>query len=160
MKELKRKKTICYLSYMTKDLLKCALDIATKAHKGQKDKAGKDYIDHPKRVSARCTTDDARIVALLHDTIEDTFVTSDYLLEQGFPQYIVDAVLSVTRKSDESYSSFIDRAAENRIGKEVKIADLLDNMDITRLEYPLDGNDFKRLNKYLLSYKELTNSLN
>jgi len=136
--------------------LDLALEIATSAHTGQKDKAGKDYVSHPIRVSERCTSDDARIVALLHDTIEDTDVTTEYLLENGFPQYIVDAVLSVTRQENESYDDFIDRTAKNSIGREVKIADLLDNMDITRLDYPLKQKDFDRLNKYLKAYKKLT----
>jgi len=140
---------------MQEELLNLALEIARKAHAGQKDKAGKDYIGHPIRVSERCKSDDARIVALLHDTIEDTDVTTDYLLGKGFPQYLVDAVLSVTRQECESYEDFIDRAGGNEIGREVKIADLLDNMDITRLDYLLKQSDFERLNKYLKSYKKL-----
>jgi len=141
---------------MEKDLKTLALQIARKAHAGQVDKAGKDYIGHPIRVASRCQSEDARIVALLHDTIEDTDVTPDYLLGEGFPQRIVDGVLAVTRQTGETYDEFIDRAAKNRIGREVKIADLLDNMDITRLDYPLSEKDFERLNRYLKSYKKLT----
>jgi len=142
---------------MQNALIDKALSIATRAHAGQTDKGGKPYIAHPQRVAARCTTDDARIVALLHDTIEDTRVTADYLLSEGFPQRIVDAVLSVTRCEGESYDEFIDRAARNPIGRQVKIADLLDNMDITRLPYPLSPTDLTRLNQYLKAYKRLNN---
>jgi (p)ppGpp synthase/HD superfamily hydrolase len=136
-------------------LLQKADIIAEQYHKGQIDKAGADYIAHPRRVSEHCDGMKAKIVALLHDTIEDTEITSDFLLDQGFPQEIVDAVLSVTRLPNESYDDFITRASLNPIGREVKIADLRDNMNITRLDYPLQEKDFERLNKYLKAYKRL-----
>lgn len=74
-------------------LLEKTLQIASKAHEGQTDKSGAPYIFHPIRVANRCSTDDERIVALLHDTIEDTEVTAEYLLIEGFPRNIVDAIL-------------------------------------------------------------------
>ena len=94
-----------------------ALTIAISAHKGQKDRSGKEYIMHPIRVSERCKTMQAKIVALLHDTIEDTDITPEYLLSEGFPQTIVDAVLSVTKQEDESYEDFVRRSEKNPIGK-------------------------------------------
>lgn len=120
------------------DLLNKAIAIATEAHKGQKDKAGADYIGHPLRVAARLQDEKEKIVAVLHDTIEDTFVTADYLFEQGFPQEIIDGVLAVTRKEDESYEDFVRRAALNPLGRAVKMTDLEDNMDIRRLNYPMN----------------------
>lgn len=132
-----------------------ALHIATCAHKGQVDKAGCDYIGHPLRVAQRCTTPEAKIVALLHDTIEDTDVTPQTLLDAGIPQEIVDAVLSVTRNLGESYSDFIQRAALNPLGLEVKLADLEDNMDIRRLQEITD-NDVARLRKYLNAWRFLS----
>lgn len=137
-------------------LIKKADAIAERFHAGQKDEAGADYISHPRRVAARCKTHAAKIVALLHDTLEDTEVTLSYLEEQGFSKEITDGVLSVTRQEGETYDDFITRASKNVIGKEVKIADLQDNMDITRLSYPLKERDLERLNKYLLAYKRLT----
>lgn len=95
---------------MKHELLERALEIATKAHKGQVDKSGAVYIFHPIRVAELCTTEEEKIVALLHDTIEDTSVTAEYLLEQGFPRTIVDAVLGVTRRDDETYEEFVRRA--------------------------------------------------
>lgn len=136
------------------DLIEKALLIATKAHNGQVDKSGSAYISHPIRVSNRCNTEEERIVALLHDTIEDTWVTPEYLLSEGFPATIVEAVLSVTRNENESYEDFILRSKQNHIGKQVKIHDLEDNMDITRLP-SLTEKDFKRLNKYLSAYRAL-----
>ena len=135
-------------------LLEKTLQIASKAHEGQTDKSGAPYIFHPIRVANRCSTDDERIVALLHDTIEDTEVTAEYLLIEGFPRNIVDAILSVTRNKDESYEDFIKRARLNSIGKQVKLHDLEDNMDITRLN-ELTEKDIHRLNKYLKAYKYL-----
>ena len=134
-----------------------ARSIAAEAHRGQVDKAGKDYFEHPMRVDARLTDPKAKVVALLHDTIEDTDVTSEYLYEQGFSKEIVDAVLSVTRKEGETYMDFIHRASENPLGKIVKIADLEDNMDITRLP-ELKDSDFSLLKRYHKAYKYLTNT--
>lgn len=135
-------------------LLEKALKIATKAHEGQTDKAGAPYIFHPIRVSNRCSTDEERITALLHDTIEDSEVTAEYLLMEGFPRNIVDAILSVTRNENESYEDFIKRSRLNPIGRQVKLHDLEDNMDITRLN-ELTEKDIYRLNKYLKAYKYL-----
>lgn len=124
-------------------LLQKADTIAEEYHKCQTGKAGPDYIGHPRRVFEHCNSIKAKIVALLHDTIEDTEVTPDFLLRQGFTREIVDAVLFVTHKEDESYDDFIIRASLNPIDKEVKIADLLDNMDITHLNYPLQKKNRK-----------------
>lgn len=138
----------------TNDLLEKALLIATKAHAGQTDQAGAAYIFHPIRVSCRCLTDEEKIVALLHDTIEDTEVTADYLLSEGFPSNIVDAILSVTRNEDESYEDFIRRCRLNHIGRQVKLYDLEDNMDISRLPQVTE-KDLARLNKYIEAYRYL-----
>ena len=131
-----------------------ALQIATEAHKGQKDKAGCDYIMHPIRVAERCKDPRAKIVALLHDTIEDTEVTPDYLRKQGFSEEIIDGVLSVTKQEGETYEAFVRRAANNPLGKEVKKADLEDNMDIRRLK-EINDEDVNRLRKYLRAWQFL-----
>ncbi len=136
------------------ELYDLALQIATKAHEGQKDKSGYEYIMHPIRVAERCKDTRAKIVALLHDTIEDTFVTTDYLRKQGFPDEIIEGVLSVTKREGESYDEFVRRAAENPLGKEVKKADLEDNMDIRRLK-ELTDEDVGRLRKYLRAWQFL-----
>lgn len=136
-------------------LLEKALHIATDAHIYQVDKAGMPYILHPIRVASKCKTNEERMVALLHDTIEDTEVTEGYLLSEGFPRNIVDAILSVTRNEDESYDDFIKRCRLNPIGRQVKIHDLEDNMDITRLSQ-ITEKDLPRLNKYLKAHRYLT----
>lgn len=134
-----------------RELLKLAHEICSTAHEGQTDKVGMPYHLHPERVAARCTTEAERIVALLHDTVEDTDVTPEYLLGRGFPQYIVDAILSVTKRDGESYEAFVARAKQNPIGRIVKIHDLEDNMDIRRLN-TLSDESVARLRKYLAAY--------
>lgn len=136
------------------ELYDMALRIAIKAHEGQKDKSGREYIMHPMRVAERCKDPRAKIVALLHDTIEDTDVTTGYLRNQGFPEEIIDGVLSVTKLEGEDYEAFVRRAAQNPLGKEVKQADLEDNMDIRRLKEITD-DDINRLRKYLRAWQSL-----
>ena len=137
------------------ELYDIALRIAIHAHEGQKDKSGREYVMHPIRVAERCKDPRAKIVALLHDTLEDTNVTAEYLREQGFPEEIVEGILSVTKREGETYEEFVHRASMNPIGKEVKKADLEDNMDIRRLD-DITDEDVKRLRKYLQAWQILT----
>ncbi len=134
--------------------IKHALEIASKAHKGQVDKAGEDYINHPLRVAETLKNETEIIVALLHDTIEDTYVTADYLLNEGFSVETVNAILALTRRKDESYEDFIIRCKQNKIAKNVKVADILDNLNIARLKQITD-EDIKRNVKYLKALKYL-----
>lgn len=136
------------------ELREKAMQIAEKVHSSQVDKGGKPYINHPVRVERMCSRQEDRLVALLHDTVEDGDIASEYLLMVGFPQEVVDAVLSVSRKRGEDYFDFILRCKENPIGRRVKIADLKDNMDITRLN-ELTEKDIERLKKYHKAYKML-----
>lgn len=136
------------------ELRENAMQIAIKVHRGQLDKGGNDYINHPVRVERRCICQEDRLVALLHDTIEDGNLASEYLLLVGFSQEVVDAVLSVSRKRGEDYFEFIQRCKANPIGRRVKICDLEDNMDITRLK-ELTEKDIERLKKYHKAYKML-----
>ena len=103
-----------------------ALDLASLKHREQKDKAGMPYFGHIARVSNACKTGPAKVVALLHDIIEDTDVTSEQLEEAGMSEFVIKAVLCLTRKNGEPYEDFILRAAKNPIAREVKIADLED----------------------------------
>ena len=106
------------------------------------------------RVSERCGDMQAKIVALLHDTIEDSDVTADYLREEGFTEEIVEAVLAVTQREEEDYDDYVRRAAQNELGKIVKLADLEDNMNIRRLP-ELTDHDVERLRKYLRAWQYL-----
>ena len=132
------------------DLLYKAYKIAEKAHSGQVDKAGVDYIYHPIRVSKRFPEHDyeSRIVALLHDVLEDSSMTAEDLANEGIPKHLVNAVVCMTRKPGEEYSDFIRRCCSDIIAARVKREDLNDNLDITRLK-EIDEEDVARLNKYL-----------
>lgn len=145
-----------YLTIMStnNELLEKALRIAVEAHAGQVDKSGKPYILHPLRVCCRCFTDEEKMVALLHDTIEDTEITAEDLLSEGFPPYIVEAILSISRNEDETYEEFVKRTSLNPLGRAVKLHDLEDNMDISRLEQVTE-KDLDRLNKYIKAYRYL-----
>ncbi len=143
--------TYLHIRYIMNNLVKLAYEICMTAHAGQTDKAGMPYHLHPERVASRCSTDAETIVALLHDTIEDTSVTPEFLLGKGFPQYIVDAVLAVTKRAGESYEDFVARAKQNPIGRMVKIHDLEDNMDLRRLD-ELTSETVARQRKYLKAY--------
>lgn len=138
----------------TNTLIEKALRIAAEAHAGQTDKAGAAYILHPMRVADRCCAAEEKIVALLHDVLEDTPVTPERLLAEGFPQSIVRSVLAVTRNSGETYEAFIERCALDPVGRAVKLRDLEDNMDITRLP-SIGEKDLPRLNRYLRAYRLL-----
>uniref|UniRef100_A0AB33J0E8 HD domain-containing protein n=1 Tax=Prevotella sp. GTC17259 TaxID=3236795 RepID=A0AB33J0E8_9BACT len=131
-----------------------AMTLAIEKHDGQTDKGGAKYVEHVKRVAARCNADETKIVALLHDLLEDTDVTPDFLLSMGFSQEVVDDVLAVTRQEGENYADFILRVEQSERGKEVKIADLEDNMDIRRLS-ELTEEDCRRLCRYLHSWRYL-----
>lgn len=138
----------------TAKLLDKAAMICVTKHAGQRDKMGCAYFQHPMRVAMHCTTDAEKIVALLHDTIEDTDVTPNYLLAEGFPREIVDAVLSVTKREGESYEDFVRRASQNHIGRVVKLRDLEDNLNALRLDH-FDADMAARYNKYLAARRFL-----
>jgi len=132
-----------------------AIALATKAHTGQKDKAGADYISHPLRVMELVEGDNTQIVAVLHDAIEDTDdnspvnVTPEFLRDLGYSEEIIAAIEGVTKRAEEEndYESFILRAAKNPLSREVKLADLKDNMDLSRIASPTE-KDLHRIRKY------------
>ena len=128
-------------------MLEKAIFIATNAHQGQVDKAGKPYILHPLRLMFSRQNETERICAVLHDVIEDTEITLDYLRNQGFSEEVLGALDALTRRGNESYDEFISRIINNRIACYVKLADLCDNMDLSRIEKPSE-KDYERIEKY------------
>jgi len=137
-----------------------AIEIAVSAHKGQKDKSGAEYILHPLRVMERGKTEVEKICGVLHDVVEDSDWTFEKLENEGFSAEVIGVLRCVTKKSeDENYDNFIDRITQNHIAVQVKINDLLDNLDVTRLK-ELNEWDFKRLNKYLKAYWKLKEKMN
>ena len=132
-----------------KGTLEAALQLAAQAHSGQQGKAGKPYILHPIRVMLSVETTDEQIAAILHDTVEDTPVTYEQLSEAGFPVEIVSAVRALTKLKGESRVDAARRAVEHPIARQVKLADIKDNMDMSRIPDPTD-KDFARLDEYKL----------
>lgn len=121
--------------------------IAESAHAGQVDKAGADYITHPLRVCDTVTGEQAKIVALLHDVVEDSDWTLEGLRQEGFSDAVVDAVDALTHREDEDYFDAVRRARDNDLARAVKLADLADNSDRTRLGMVTE-DDERRLRKY------------
>ena len=135
-------------------LIEKSLTIALQAHAGQLDKAGKPYILHPLRIMAKMDTDEEMAVALLHDTIEDSPITAESLLDAGIPSKIVDAVQSLTKSYGENYYQFIERVLKNELAIKVKKADIEDNLDVLRLD-SMSSKDLERVRKYHKAWKRL-----
>lgn len=123
-------------------------------HAGAVDKAGQPYILHPLRVMARLSTETERVVAILHDVVEDSEVTLDDLRAEGFSAEVVNAIDHVTRREGEPYEAFIERIAPHPLARRVKLADLEDNMDMTRLVV-FDERGAERMQRYLRSWQRL-----
>lgn len=132
-----------------------ALKLAIRAHDRQLDKGNMPYIIHPIRVSERCKTPEAKIAALLHDTLEDSVLTVENLTRSGISSEIAGSVYLLTHQKHDTYEEYIKNLSSNKIAVEVKLADLEDNMDIARLLGPLDEKDFQRLQKYKAAYDYL-----
>ena len=137
-------------------LLERAAKICLSVHAEQRDKAGKAYFLHPLSIAVKCETDEEKIVALLHDVVEDGDINGDFLIRNGFSNSVVDAIISLTKKEEEEYDDFIKRLASNSLARKVKIKDLEDNLNILRLKN-LNENDLVRCNKYLKALDYLKN---
>ena len=131
-----------------------ALVLASIYHAGAIDKGGNHYILHPMAVALSLDTDEERITAILHDIVEDTVITFKNLAELGFSDKVVKAIESVTRRENESYMDFIRRCKCNEIGRKVKLKDIENNLDISRIPNPTE-KDLDRLNKYKKAKKIL-----
>lgn len=132
--------------------------IAARAHAGQVDKAGADYIGHPRRVAllVQPNTVDARAAALLHDVLEDTSVTSDDLTLAGMPPHVVRAVELLTRRRSLSNGDYYAQIRGNVLALAVKLADIADNTDPQRLS-SLDLPTQQRLReKYSTARQQLS----
>lgn len=130
--------------------LERAIVIALMAHAGQTDKAGAPYILHPLRVMLAQTSEATRIAGVLHDVVEDgDGWTLERLRAEGFSPEVVDAVDHLTKREAErnDYTAFVQRAAANPIARQVKLADLADNCDLSRIAHPIEQH-LARLEKY------------
>lgn len=138
-------------------MLDLAIEIACKAHAGQKDKAGDNYILHPLRLMLKFNNDEERVVAILHDVIEDSDVSLDIIKNFGFSQAVVDALDCLTKRDNEQYEVFIHRLVGNNLSKRIKIEDIKDNLNLLRL-HELNEYDLLRINKYHKALRFLENN--
>lgn len=134
--------------------LEIALQIAVNAHFGQVDKAGKPYIFHPLRVMNSVDSVDEKIVAILHDVVEDTPITFKNLSDSGIPMEIINVLSLLTHNKSTDYMDYIACLSTNEIARTVKLADLNDNRDLSRLLNVTD-KDLERVKKYKLAYEYL-----
>ena len=143
-----------------------AIQIAAGAHSGQKRWNGSPYILHPLRVMAQMSTDDERIVAVLHDVIEDTTITCHDLIHWKCPGNLTEAVVAISKpkkvfvtnlERDSAYLQYLITVKNNPISRVVKIADILDNLNLGDLSTPVKDRDLKRIGKYIEALKFLRN---
>ena len=128
-----------------------ALVIARDAHAGQVDKAGRPYIEHVLRVVDAVDGEDAKIVAALHDVLEDgEGWTKQRLLDERFEPSIIRDVAILTRPQKWLYQGYVDSIANlgSLRARAVKIADLLDNLDPARLALLPEVDQARLSHKY------------
>lgn len=133
-----------------------AMNLIDVYFKDKKDKGGNPYTEHLIYIMQRVETAEEKVVALLHDIIEDTDITEKDLLKYGFPQDLIDIVKIMTKRTYESYDDYINRIIEskNQIAINVKIIDLEHNMNLDRLK-TVTSEDILRKNKYSQAYNKL-----
>ena len=133
---------------MSKERVAEAFYFMMSAHKGQVDKNGEVYALHPIRISLVFTDWRLRVIALLHDVIEDTdYAIKDLPISLKSPE-IVDAIEAITHRKDEPYLKYIDRVKENTLARAVKIKDIRDNLLPSRLDDLPLGVQQRLRNKY------------
>lgn len=127
--------------------LEKAIALAANRHSGQVDKANQSYILHPLRLMLQMKTPTQQIVAVLHDILEDTDTTVIELITLGFSQEVVEAIQALTKREDENRIEAAYKAVKNPIARAVKLADVADNMDLSRIAQPTTA-DFLRVEEY------------
>ena len=125
-----------------------AIFIASKAHLDQYDKGGKPYILHPLHLMNQLLFDaELATIAVLHDVIEDSEVSFEYLEEKRFNSRILSALILLTHDKKHSYEEYIRLISTNYDAIRVKRKDLEHNSDITRLK-GVTKKDLDRIEKY------------
>ena len=105
---------------------------AARWHEGQRDKAGKPYVTHPERVAGRLSAPEEQVVAWLHDTVEDTGLTLREI-ENTFGPETAAAVDAISRRPGEEWEDYLRRVKQNEVARKVKISDLIDNSNLSRI---------------------------
>lgn len=138
------------------NLLERAIAIALEAHQGQTDYYGAPYIVHPLHVMMEMDSENEMMAAVLHDVLEDSPLTLEYLRDQGFPAEVLEAVRLMTHNAETgSYQEYVRRLKPNPIAVKIKLSDLRHNMDIRRMDR-VEEKDLERLEKYRRAWETLT----
>ena len=127
------------------ELTKKALRLCFDAHKDQVDKTGMPYVFHPFHLAEQMTDEISTVCALLHDVMEDTDCTPEDLRTMGFPQAVIEILLLLTHDPSVPYMDYVEKIGTNPVAKQVKLADLKHNSDLSRMdtvdEYTLERNE-------------------
>lgn len=127
--------------------LEKAIALAATQHAGQLDKGGQPYILHPLRLMLQFSNPTLQIIAMLHDILEDTSTTAEDLEALGFSAEIIQSIQALTKQIGESRLEAAKRTALNPLATQVKYVDVLDNMNLTRINNPT-ARDFARFEEY------------
>lgn len=139
----------------TQQIIYQARNIAYEAHRHQVDHGGNPYIFHLIAVAEHCQSFSAQAAGYLHDILEDTETGVEDLVQAGMPLIVITAVELLTRTPDETYHEYIERLKPNPIAREVKLADLHDNLDFGRLNRDVQPQDVSLANRYRRAIKDL-----
>ena len=134
---------------------KKALKLCFEAHRDQVDKTGLPYVFHPFHLAEGMADEISCVCALLHDVVEDTGYTLDDLREMGFPEEVLDVLALLTHDEAIPYMDYVRAIAANPIARQVKLADLRHNSDLSRLD-AIDERDVARAEKYKRAIALLT----
>lgn len=118
--------------------LERAIELAARAHAGQEEETGTPYILHPLRLMARFASTEERMVAVLHEVVEDCGVELATLHKEGFPEAVMSAVDALTRRTDEAYADYLKRIVPNPLARRIKVADLEEHADLSRIQAPTE----------------------
>lgn len=129
------------------ELLNKVAEFSKKAHEGQFDKGGHPYYLHPQSVALMGTTENEKIVGYLHDVIEDTNYTINDLKELGINDECLEAIKMLTHDKNIPYEEYISNIKKCDLARKVKINDLTNNMDLSRLK-EITQKDLDRVKKY------------
>ena len=135
-------------------LINKAIKLIYKAHEGQLDKSGLPYVLHPIHLAEQMKDEYSTLVALLHDTLEDTDITPEYLRAE-FPTEVCDAVELLTKPDGMDYFEYIETLKSNPLARRVKLCDLEHNCTLSRFDQAPDEYALARREKYLKARKIL-----
>ena len=136
------------------DLTRKAMKLCFAAHKDQVDKTGIPYVFHPIHLAEQMTDELSTVCALLHDVVEDSDYSFDDLRKMGFPERVIQVLILLTHEEGVPYLDYVRHISADPVAKQVKIADLKHNSDLSRLD-TVDDKALRRVEKYARALKLL-----